>query len=109
MISGDILVTTGLTNKQLEIVFQVLATCPLIQRVCVFGSRAQGTAKPNSDLDLAIFGELSDIDIASLRDRFRESELILKVDAIFYPAITNQSLKAHIDLVALEIYSKTPR
>lgn len=53
-------------------------------RVFVFGSRAGGTVKPWSDLDLSIEGPgpLSLSSLATLRDAFDESSLPWKVDLI---------------------------
>lgn len=52
--------------------------------VWVFGSRARGTAKPTSDLDLALVGsERVDSKIlGNLRDAFEESALPMKVDVV---------------------------
>lgn len=52
--------------------------------VWAFGSRAKHTAKPYSDLDLAIITDLPlPLDMAAgLRDAFSESELPWKVDVV---------------------------
>ena len=53
-------------------------------RVFVFGSRAGGTVKPWSDLDLSIEGPgpLPLSTLATLRDAFDESSLPWKVDLV---------------------------
>lgn len=59
--------------------------------VWVFGSRARGTAKQFSDLDLAIDSQgkpLPTATIADLRDAFEESDLPYKVDIIDIHSIT---------------------
>jgi len=52
--------------------------------VWAFGSRVSGTAKPYSDLDLAILGEtpLPLPVAAALREAFSESDLPFKVDIV---------------------------
>ena len=54
------------------------------RKVMVFGSRISSTAKPYSDLDLAIMGnvpvELSTL--ALLKDAFAESDLSFRVDVL---------------------------
>ena len=64
----------------------------------VFGSRAKGTAKPFSDLDLAIDAgtTLSLAQLADLRQAFSESDLPWKVDVIDL-SVTDASFRALID------------
>jgi predicted nucleotidyltransferase len=52
--------------------------------VIAFGSRTQGTAHKNSDLDLCIKGKkpLSFTLIGNLRDEFSESNLPYKIDVV---------------------------
>jgi len=52
--------------------------------VRAFGSRARGSAKPSSDLDLLIISEapLSPRSLALLADEFAESDLPFKVDVV---------------------------
>lgn len=64
--------------------------CDLLQRhlpereVWVFGSRVKGSAKPFSDLDLAVLGSqpLTLSALADLADGFSESDLPFKVDIV---------------------------
>ena len=53
-------------------------------RVCVFGSRATGRARPFSDLDLLVVqpARLSWQQRADLRDRFEASDLPFRVDVV---------------------------
>jgi type I restriction enzyme S subunit len=54
------------------------------REVWAFGSRAKGTAKPFSDLDLVILGiqPLTLSTLAELADDFSESDLPFKVDIV---------------------------
>ncbi|OHE68241.1 MAG: DNA polymerase III subunit beta, partial [Treponema sp. RIFOXYC1_FULL_61_9] len=49
--------TLGLTEDDLRYIRDTLARFPEVERAAVFGSRAKGTHKPGSDIDLAIWGE----------------------------------------------------
>lgn len=54
-------------------------------RVYLFGSRARGTGKPFSDIDLALVSsEDLSMDLALLRDYLEESNLPYKVDLLEY-------------------------
>jgi predicted nucleotidyltransferase len=58
--------------------------------VYVFGSRAVGSARAYSDLDLAVKGEakLAPSRLQALRDAFAESDLPIKVDVVDWQAIS---------------------
>src|SRR2546423_534474 len=66
--------------------------------VWIFGSRAGGTIKPWSDLDLAILSDqpLSLSVMADLREDFSESDLPWKVDVLDW-ATTSESFRAIIE------------
>ncbi len=57
--------------------------------VRAFGSRTKGTAKPHSDLDLALVGpgRLEAKRLADLREAFAESELPFRVDVLDWHGI----------------------
>ena len=67
------------------------------QEVWAFGSRTNGTAKPYSDLDLAVMTSLPmDLSVlASLSDDFSESDLPFKVDVVDW-ATTGEAFRAII-------------
>lgn len=54
------------------------------RKVLAFGSRVDGSAKPHSDLDLAIMGDtpLPLDQLAALREDFEESDLPWRVDLV---------------------------
>ncbi len=66
--------------------------------VWAFGSRATGSAKPYSDLDLALIGEtpLPLDTLAALREAFSESDLPWKVDLVDW-ATTNATFRKLIE------------
>ncbi len=93
-----------LSDRHIEIVRKVLNMFPgVYERVAVFGSRATGKARPNSDLDLVIRGAAEWTLLADIRMEFEESLLPLKVDLLSYETLTNERLRAHIDRVALPL------
>ena len=51
----------GLSAEQLQAVVQRLAACGDLQAVVLFGSRARGEAKPDSDLDLALITQVAEL------------------------------------------------
>ena len=51
----------GLSAEQLQAVVQRLVACGDLQAVVLFGSRARGEAKPDSDLDLALITQMAEL------------------------------------------------
>jgi predicted nucleotidyltransferase len=77
--------TIDLPEADRTILLSLLRThLPEGMRVWVFGSRANGTARRYSDLDLALEGEteLTPDLLASLADALSESDLTMKVDLL---------------------------
>jgi predicted nucleotidyltransferase len=48
---------TGLSKKMLQKIKKVLNPFLEIEKICIFGSRAKGTFKRGSDIDIALLGE----------------------------------------------------
>jgi predicted nucleotidyltransferase len=47
----------GLSRQTVERIQEVWAHFPEVRKAVLFGSRAKGTAKQGSDIDLALYGE----------------------------------------------------
>lgn len=77
-----------------------------ITSVRLFGSRATGIARENSDIDLVIYGELDTRSERRLWTSLDESHLPVAVDLVVYSRINNPLLKEHIDLSAVELFSQ---
>jgi type I restriction enzyme S subunit len=73
-----------MSGEEWRLVCEILRQQVPDREVWAFGSRATGTAKPYSDLDLAIIGitPLGMDRMAAIRDTFSESELPWKLDLV---------------------------
>lgn len=97
----------GLTAHQLQIIREVLAPyAGVIQQVGLFGSRAAGTARPNSDIDLVLYGPVSEAIVDRIWTLFAESGLAVTVDVIAYDLIDTPALKSHIDAVMQPLFKQ---
>ncbi|QMW23421.1 nucleotidyltransferase family protein [Sandaracinobacteroides saxicola] len=76
-----------------------------IDRVAVFGSRAAGTARPASDLDLVLYGPLTEAETDQLVTDLDESLLSLNVDVVAYERLRHPALKSRIDATAKTLYT----
>ena len=86
-----------LKPEHLHIVRQILQHLLPGHEVWAFGSRAKGTAKPYSDLDLAVItSQPLDLGVlAALSDDFSDSALPFKVDVVDW-ATTSEAFRAII-------------
>jgi len=77
-----------------------------VEKVILFGSRAKGTAKVGSDIDLALVGKgISFKDLCRMGARLEDLDLPNKIDLVEYNSITNPELKFHIERVGIELQS----
>ena len=92
----------GLTDRDMTTIWDILGRYPKIKTVIVFGSRAKGTYKSGSDIDLVIMDiGVGDSVLLKLNEVFSDSSLPYFVDLICYPALENSALKEHIDRVGI--------
>ncbi|GFZ90371.1 hypothetical protein GCM10011497_20000 [Elstera cyanobacteriorum] len=101
------MINHGLTPSHITIIADVLAPFALqIERVGLFGSRATGTQKPGSDIDLVLYGPLTEAMVDRLWTRFTESLLPVSVDVVAYALIQWPALQRHIDSTMLPLLSQ---
>lgn len=93
----------GLTPAQLDEIRRVLQA-EMVTKAVVFGSRAKGTQKTGSDIDLAVVG-----DAARVADRLNEETLLpYYFDVVDLNALTNANLMEHIDRVGVDLLGSRP-
>ncbi|MBV5339313.1 MAG: nucleotidyltransferase domain-containing protein [Deltaproteobacteria bacterium] len=90
-----------LKPKHRNIVCEILANHLPDREVRIFGSRANGTAKPYSDIDLVIMGNepLPVTTMRILRDAFDDSDLPFQVDLVEW-AGTSEEFRVVIEKTA---------
>ena len=97
-----------LTPRARSIVRGVLSPfADRIERVGVFGSRALGRARPASDIDLVLYGDLDDATLARIWSLFDQSSLAVTVDVVRYDAIRGTALGRHVDRYARTLLERT--
>lgn len=95
----------GIDRKHWEKVFATFPHFPHIRKAILFGSRAKGTNKPFSDVDIALVGDdLSITDLLNLKNEIDDLLLPYEFDFCIYKYIKNKELKRHIDRRGKEIY-----
>lgn len=97
----------GLKPETITKINTVFSACPQIRQVILYGSRAKGTQRNGSDIDLTIQGE--DVTLAQLLKIENDlDELLLpyKIDLSLYHHIDNPDLIEHIRRVGKVFYAK---
>jgi predicted nucleotidyltransferase len=98
----------GLRESDIRSIREAAAMLPEVRQLILFGSRAKGTHKPGSDVDLAVKGENvayeTVLRLANLLNE--ERPLPYFFDLVNYQDIDEPALIAHIDRVGLLIYEQ---
>ncbi len=97
----------GLKDKYRQTLIDILAANPRVERVVLFGSRAMGTHSPESDIDLALYGDnLTFDDLSKLKARFEETTIPQQVDLVLAHDIDNKKLMVHIQKHGVEWFRR---
>lgn len=78
-----------------------------VDKAIVFGSRAKGNYRPDSDIDIAIKGANIILDdILKMQVALDEKGINLKVDLVHYDTLREKALTEHIDRVGIQMFSR---
>jgi uncharacterized protein len=96
----------GLPDDVLPRLLAVLSGNRKIRQITLYGSRAKGSARPGSDIDLCLDGDaLSLRELDELEAEIDDLLLPWKVDITVRQQIDNPDLIAHIERVGVRLYS----
>ena len=99
--------TDGLEERHRKAVIDIIAGNARVERAVLFGSRAAGTFRPASDVDVALFGErLSARDQASLAAAIEELTIPQRVQLLLFGAVDSADLRKHIETQGVEWYRR---
>ncbi len=101
---------SGLTNEEIAGIRAVFKKFHQVEEVLLYGSRAMGTFKPASDIDLTLVGEGIDLTLQT-KIEFDLDDLMLpyKFDVSVYDKISNPELLDHINRVGKKLYERKER
>jgi predicted nucleotidyltransferase len=94
----------GLDERALRLVRNVLEKHPNIVEVRVFGSRAKGNFRPESDVDLALFGDVDNVLASLVASELDDLPLPYQFDVQAYPCIKHIPLREHVDRVGKRFF-----
>lgn len=100
----------GLHEKDINAINRVFAQYSMIEKVIVYGSRAKGNFKINSDIDLTIIEtDLTFTELLEIENKLDDLLLPYKIDLSQKKKISNQGLIDHIDNIGKVFYDKYKR
>lgn len=97
----------GLPDKTISAIRDVLAAFPQVEKVVLYGSRAKGTFKSGSDIDLALLGDdLDDRLISRIYWALDDLLLPYKIDLSPFAKLKHERLVEHIKSAGIPIYDR---
>ena len=96
----------GLQDSEQELIREVLRRHAEVTAAKIFGSRAKGNSQPASDIDLALWGNVSASLVATIAGELDELPLPYTFDVQAYDDVKHQPLREHIDRVGKTFYAR---
>jgi predicted nucleotidyltransferase len=94
----------GLAAAELALLRSVFSQHSEIEKATLFGSRAKNTHNSRSDIDLALWGNLSRVQAEAIRAELDELPLPYRFDVQPFDSITSESLRDHILRIGIELH-----
>lgn len=95
---------TGLSEKSLRNIANVVYSNERVQGAKIFGSRAVGTFHKGSDIDICLFGdELTISDLNRISSELDDLNIPQIVDLVNFQTIKNENLLKHIEDFSVQI------
>jgi len=98
----------GLTPHEIDLIRGVFHRFPVIREIALYGSRAKGTYRPESDIDFALAGVDDDVQAEAVADELDELPLPYRFDVKAYGGIKYSPLREHIARVGISLYRRDP-
>jgi len=97
----------GLRPQQREAICGVFRRFPQVQKAIIYGSRAKGTQRPGSDIDLTLFGDINLSTLNQISLALDDLLLPFELDLSAFNEIANPQLREHIQRVGKLFYAQT--
>ena len=97
----------GMTDDELNLLCSLFARHKEIEQVILYGSRARGTHKPFSDVDITLLGVgLNRSHLNRLMADIDESSLPYSFDISLYAKLTNPDLISQIEKTGVILFQR---
>lgn len=98
----------GLTHREIDLLRDVFRRFPAVSEVVLYGSRAKGAYRLESDIDLALVGVEDAVQAEAVADELDELPLPYRFDVKAYGDIKYGPLREHIARVGVSLYRRDP-
>jgi predicted nucleotidyltransferase len=99
----------GLSESTVERIQGVLAHFPEVDKAVLYGSRAKGTHRPGSDIDLTLCGSGLDHTLLSrIGNELDDLLLPYQMDLSLFVNLSYPALLDHIRRVGVALYERVP-
>ncbi len=97
----------GLPPAAIARIREVFARFPKVSKAVLYGSRAMGTYKTGSDIDLTLQGDaLTMQNLAAIASELDDLLLPYAIDLSIYSMLNNADLREHIERVGAVFYER---
>lgn len=98
----------GLNQPDFNTLIEVICSVKEVNEIIIFGSRAKGTFRSGSDVDLALKGQQLSSHLINHISYLLNEETTMpyQFDVINYHSIYNTDLREHIDRVGKSLFKK---
>ncbi len=98
----------GLSNEIIAKICSVLFRYPSVEKAVLYGSRAKGTFKPGSDIDLSFHGATISLkDLSDIDSELDDLLLPYTFDLLVFDTLTHVKLRDHIERVGKIFYVRS--
>jgi predicted nucleotidyltransferase len=97
----------GLDSTALNEIISIIKKQPFVQKAVIYGSRAKGNFRDYSDIDIALFGDITAHDAQAIASELDELPTAYTFDVSAFNSIQNPELKSHIERVGVLIYHRS--
>lgn len=97
----------GLKEHTIQEINSVFENFPQVEKALLYGSRAKGTFRNGSDIDLTLVGEMLDLSILlKIENDIDDLLLPYKIDLSIFSHIESEGLIEHINRVGVVFYER---
>ena len=99
----------GLSASTVDRIQSVLKRYPAVEKAVLYGSRAKGTHRPGSDIDLTLCGDgLNHTLLTRIDNDLDDLLLPYQIDLSLMSSLTHPALFDHIRGVGVALYERAP-
>lgn len=97
---------TGLSKRDLDLIRAILRRHPEVTQAVLYGSRAKGTHRSESDIDLTLSGDIDAMGAENVAAELEELPLPYRFDVSAFATIQSPALREHIRRVGRTVYQR---